>query len=679
MFFLALLIAFVACNAPPVPLDDIVIEKTFVPDECVRAVKPGDFVRYHYHGTFPDNKKFDSSDCTLALKLCRQTHRPPPRIKHVAQGLASCAPSELQAVGIFTSILQAPLIGQLRGRLCVPLHYDRGSTYNVYVGKKQLIEGMDKGLVGACVNERRLVKIPPHMAYGKEGYVKSSTSSLRVQSEITDQLRLPRVGFASRRQSEGGGLQQTRNAGAGGACSDWPGREGEGRGDVIPPDSILHFDVLMVDIWNPEDKVQIQTYYKPENCSRTVQVSDFVRYHYNGTLLDGTLFDSSHTRLHTYDTYVGIGWLIAGMDQGLLGMCVGEKRIITVPPFLGYGENGDGSDIPGQASLVFDVVLLDFHNPKDSIAVENQIVPESCPRKSKSGDFMRYHYNGTLLDGTLFDSSYSRNRTYDTYIGKGYVIAGMDEGLLGVCIGERRRIIIPPHLAYGEEGTGTKIPGSAVLVFDVHIIDFHNPSDTVEIKTLFKPDDCKVQSKKGDFVKYHYNASLMDGTFIDSTHSYGKTYNVVLGSGQVVLGMEMGLEDMCVGEKRTLVIPPHLGYGERGVEGEVPGSAVLVFDIELVDMEEGLPEGYMFVWNSEVSDDLFTEMDKNKDGHVDSTEFSDYIHRQVSTGKGRLAPGYDAYRIIDNMFSNQDRNGDGKITAEEFKLKDQETKEHDEL
>lgn len=50
--------------------------------------------------------------------------------------------------------------------------------------------------------------------------------------------------------------------------------------------------------------------------------------------------------------------------------------------------------------------------------------------------------------------SYSRNHTYDTYIGKGYVIAGMDQGLLNVCAGERRKIIIPPHLAYGEEGTG---------------------------------------------------------------------------------------------------------------------------------------------------------------------------------------------------------------------------------
>lgn len=54
----------------------------------------------------------------------------------------------------------------------------------------------------------------------------------------------------------------------------------------------------------------------------------------------------------------------------------------------------------------------------------------------------------------MYVCSYSRNHTYDTYIGKGYVIAGMDQGLLGVCVGERRRIIIPPHLAYGEEGTG---------------------------------------------------------------------------------------------------------------------------------------------------------------------------------------------------------------------------------
>lgn len=63
-----------------------------------------------------------------------------------------------------------------------------------------------------------------------------------------------------------------------------------------------------------------------------------------------------------------------------------------------------GSDIPAQASLVFDVVLLDLHNPKDEITVQVEHLPDPCPRKSQAGDFMRYHYNGSLLDGTFFDS-----------------------------------------------------------------------------------------------------------------------------------------------------------------------------------------------------------------------------------------------------------------------------------
>ncbi|XP_040288570.1 peptidyl-prolyl cis-trans isomerase FKBP9 [Bufo bufo] len=556
----AFLVSFVTCNdAPPVPGDQLHINRTSVPELCPRSVKEGDFVRYHYHGTFPDGTKFDSS-------------------------------------------------------------YDRGTTYNLFVGKGQTIAGMDKALIGMCVNERRLVKIPPSLAYGSEGMA-----------------------------------------------------------GVIPPDAVLHFDVLLLDIWNPEDKMEIKTYYKPENCARTVQVSDFIRYHYNGTLLDGTLFDSSHNRMKSYDTYVGIGWLIPGMDTGLLGMCVGEKRIITVPPFLAYGEDGDGKDIPSQASLVFDVVLLDLHNPKDGITVEVQYIPEDCERKTQAGDYVRYHYNGTLLDGTFFDSSYSRNHTYNTYIGKGYVITGMDEGLLGVCNGEKRRITIPPHLAYGEEGTG-KIPGSAVLVFDIHMIDFHNTDDSVSIVSYYKPENCTVLSKKGDYLKYHYNATLMDGTMLDSTLQYGKTYNIVLGSGQVIMGMDIGLQDMCVGEKRTVVIPPHFGYGEAGVEGEVPGSAVLIFNIELLELIPGLPDGYMFIWNGEVSPNLFEEIDKDQNGEIFLQEFTEYINAHVESGKGKLAPGFDPAKIIENMFKNQDRNEDGKITEAEFKLKEQEDKErHDEL
>lgn len=56
-----------------------------------------------------------------------------------------------------------------------------------------------------------------------------------------------------------------------------------------------------------------------------------------------------------------------------------------------------------------------------------------------------------------------------------------------------------------------------MLVFDVHIIDFHNPSDTTVITVTEKAEECEKKTKKGDFIKYHYNASLMDGTPIDST------------------------------------------------------------------------------------------------------------------------------------------------------------------
>ncbi|XP_030064258.1 putative FK506-binding protein 9-like protein [Microcaecilia unicolor] len=185
-----------------------------------------------------------------------------------------------------------------------------------------------------------------------------------------------------------------------------------------------------------------------------------------------------------------------------------------------------------------------------------------------------------------------------------------------------------------------------------------------------------------EFRVYQHEVQLqfLESFLHEGEMRYGKTYNIVLGSGQVVIGMDLGLREMCVGEKRTIIIPPHLGYGEAGVDGEVPGSAVLVFDIELLELVAGLPEGYMFIWNEEVLPDLFKQIDKDENGAIFLEEFSDYIHTQVDAGKGKLAPGFDAAKIIENMFKNQDRNNDGKITAEEFKLKDQEpNKTHDEL
>lgn len=87
----------------------------------------------------------------------------------------------------------------------------------------------------------------------------------------------------------------------------------------------------------------------------------------------------------------------------------------------------------------------------------------------KSGDTVTIHYKGTLLDGTKFDSSYDRNQPFSTRIGVGQVIKGWDEGIVGMQVGGKRTLTIPPELGYGPNGTGP-IPGNSTLIFETELL-----------------------------------------------------------------------------------------------------------------------------------------------------------------------------------------------------------------
>ncbi len=89
----------------------------------------------------------------------------------------------------------------------------------------------------------------------------------------------------------------------------------------------------------------------------------------------------------------------------------------------------------------------------------------------KKGDRVSVHYVGTLLDGTKFDSSWDRGTPLEFTVGDGSVIPGWELGILGMKKGGKRKLTIPPHLAYGEQGSPPKIGPNATLVFVMDLVD----------------------------------------------------------------------------------------------------------------------------------------------------------------------------------------------------------------
>ncbi len=90
--------------------------------------------------------------------------------------------------------------------------------------------------------------------------------------------------------------------------------------------------------------------------------------------------------------------------------------------------------------------------------------------EAKAGNTISVHYTGTLVDGTKFDSSLDRGESFSFTLGIGQVIKGWDEGVAGMRIGGKRKLTIPPALAYGKRGVPGTIPPDATLIFEVELL-----------------------------------------------------------------------------------------------------------------------------------------------------------------------------------------------------------------
>ena len=114
--------------------------------------------------------------------------------------------------------------------------------------------------------------------------------------------------------------------------------------------------------------------------------------------------------------------------------------------------------------------VVDMNNNKSEVKID--ILQEGSGDGAQNGDSLKVHYTGTLEDGTKFDSSLDRGEPFIFTLGANQVIKGWDKGLLGIKVGEKRRLTIPSELGYGETGAANgKIPANATLIFEIEALE----------------------------------------------------------------------------------------------------------------------------------------------------------------------------------------------------------------
>jgi peptidylprolyl isomerase len=336
------------------------------------------------------------------------------------------------------------------------------------------------------------------------------------------------------------------------------------------------------------------------------QSGDIVQVHYSGFLEDGTMFDSSVPRGQPFEFTLGAGRVIPGWDEGVAGMQVGGRRTLVIPAELGYGEQGQPPTIPGGATLVFDVELLNTQTPPEPTAVDEYTTTDSGleyailtegsgDATAEEGQLVTLNYNGWVEGGALFDSSEQNGQPVQFVVGDTQ-LEGLNEGVLGMLVGEKRQLRIPPDLAFGAEGVEGMIPADSTIIFELELLEITELPEIAEVEeytttesgleyAILEEGTGDAVAATGDNVAVHYTGWLEDGSVFDSSVTRGEPFTFTLGSGQVIPGWDEGVAGMKVGEVRQLRIPAELGYGEQGF-GSIPPGATLVFQVELIQIGE---------------------------------------------------------------------------------------------
>ena len=185
----------------------------------------------------------------------------------------------------------------------------------------------------------------------------------------------------------------------------------------------------------------------------------------------------------------------------------------------------------------------------------------------------------------------------------------------------------------------------------------------LKVEYLTKPESCDKVARNGDMCSMHYVGTLESGAKFDSSYDREEPFKFQIGVGQVIKGWEEGVLGMCVGEKRKLIVPPALGYGDQGAGDIIPGGATLYFEVELINTEEG-----------PTPVNVFKQIDMDADQHLSRDEISGYLKQQVETmqaaggeqGEEARKMMEDQDKLVEEIFAHEDKDKDGMISHDEF-------------